>query len=123
LDLQQEWKKSFGTDLGFPQAGIFVSDDLIRSNPSFVKNYIQVLNEGMDWINENPGKAGEYAEEMELGLPAAVVEKSMPGNNIKHEYVKDIRAALDSFFEALYDFNPDTVGGKVPNDELYYEIQ
>ena len=123
LDLQQEWKKSFGTDLGFPQAGIFVSDDLIRSNPSFVKNYIQVLNEGMDWINENPGKAGEYAEEMELGLPAAVVEKSMPGNNIKHEYVKDIRAALDSFFEALYGFNPDTVGGKVPNDELYYEIQ
>lgn len=77
----------------------------------------------MDWINENPGKAGEYAEEMELGLPAAVVEKSMPGNNIKHEYVKDIRAALDSFFEALYGFNPDTVGGKVPNDELYYEIQ
>ncbi|HEY8499540.1 MAG TPA: ABC transporter substrate-binding protein [Clostridia bacterium] len=123
LDLQQEWKKSFGTELGFPQAGIFVSDELIRSSPGFVKKYIQVLKEGMDWINENPGKAGEYAEEMELGLQAVIVEKSMPGNNIKHEYVKDVRAALDSFFKVLYDFNPETVGGKVPDDGLYYEIQ
>jgi len=123
LDLQQEWKKSFGTDLGYPQAGIFVSEDLIRDNPGFVKSYIQVLKEGMDWINENPKQAGEYAEEMELGLPAAVVEKSMPGNNIKHEYVKDVRAALDSFFKVLYDFNPETVGGKLPDDGLFYEIR
>jgi len=123
LDLQQEWKKSFGTNLGFPQAGIFVSEDLIRNNPDFVKRYIQELKEGMDWINENPKQAGEYAENMELGLPAAVVEKSMPGNNIKHEYVKDVRADLDSFFEVLYEFDPETVGGKLPDDGLYYEIK
>lgn len=123
LDLQEEWKKSFGTEIGYPQAGIFIKEELINTNPGFVKDYINELAEGMDWINENPGQAGLYAEEMELGLTAEVVEKSMPGNNIKHKLAWDVRKDLDDFFKVLHDFNPETVGGELPDDDLYYEIR
>lgn len=123
LDLQEEWNKAFGSTNGFPQAGIFVKEDLLNENANLVKDYIQVLEDGMNWLNENAAEAGTYAEELELGFPAAVVEKSMPGNNIHHKLATDVREALDELFQTLYDFNPATVGGELPDDGLYYEIK
>ncbi|NLY19330.1 MAG: ABC transporter substrate-binding protein, partial [Clostridiaceae bacterium] len=123
LDLQEEWKKYFNTKAGFPQAGVFVKEELINTSPGFVKDYIALLSDGMAWINENPAQAGAYAEEMELGLPASVVEKSMPGNNIRHELVGYIKKELDDFFRVLYDFNPKTIGEAIPDEGLYYEIR
>lgn len=124
LDLQEEWKKAFDLEnAGYPQAGILVKEDLINNDPELVKEYIKVLADGMDWINENPAEAGKIAEELELGLTADIVEKSMPGNNIRHEYVSDVREELDRIFEIMYEFAPETVGGKLPDDGLYYEIK
>jgi len=77
----------------------------------------------MTWINENPAQAGVYAEEMELGLAAAIVEKSMPGNNIRHEPVASIKKELNDFFKVLYDFDPKTIGEAIPDEGLYYEIR
>ena len=120
LYLQEEWNKAFGSLQGYPQAGILVKEDLINSDPGLVKDYLKVLAAGMDWINENPAEAGAIAEELELGLAADIVEKSMPGNNIRHEYAADVKEELNRLFEIMYDFNPDTIGGKIPDDELYY---
>lgn len=123
LDLQEEWNKAFGTDAGYPQAGILVKNDLIKSNPELVKQYIGILEEGMNWLNENAGEAGVYAEELDLGLPAAVVEKSMPGNNIRHRYIADVKEQLNDFYEILFEFSHETVGGELPDNGLYYEIK
>ena len=123
LDLQEEWKKSFETTAGYPQAGIFVKEDLINESPGFVKEYVNILADGMAWNNENPSLAGVYAEEMGLGLQAAVVEKSMTGNNIRHEFIGDVKKELNDFYKILFDFNPTTVGGAIPDEGLYYEIR
>lgn len=123
LDLQEEWKKSFNTSAGYPQAGIFVKEELTNTSPGFVKDYIEIVADGMAWINENPAQAGVYAEEMELGLPAAVVEKSMPGNNIRHEPVENVKKELNDFFRVLYDFDPKTIGEAIPDEGLYYDIR
>lgn len=122
LDLQEEWKKAFGSSESYPQAGILVKEDLINSDPQLVKDYIKNLADGMDWINENPKEAGVIAEELELGLAAGIVEKSMPGNNIRHRYVTDVKEQVNHLFEIMYNFNPETIGGKMPDDGLYYEI-
>ena len=123
LDLQQEWNKAFDTEKGYPQAGIFVKDELIQNAPQLVKNYLKALEEGMVWLNENPADAGLYAQELEMGLPAAVVEKSMPGNNIRYQSVANVQKELKDFFQILYDFNPATVGGVLPDDGLYYGLK
>lgn len=122
LDLQEEWSKAFGSAEGYPQAGVFVKDELIQKAPDVVKDYLQILEEGMTWLNENPDQAGVYSEELELGIPAAVVEKSMAGNHIRYKAAADVRNELDDFFGILYDFNPDTLGGAIPDDDFYYEI-
>lgn len=123
LDLQEEWNKAFNTTIGYPQAGILVREDLIQSSPALVKDYLKVLEEGMNWLNENPGEAGLYAEEMKLGLPAAVVEKSVPGNNIRHKLIPEVKQELNDFFRILYDFSPETLGGALPDDGLYLEMK
>ena len=120
--MQEEWKKAFGLSQGYPQAGILVREDLINSDPKLVKDYIKVLADGMDWINENPEEAGVIAEELELGLAADIVAKSMPGNNIRHEYAADVIEELNQLYEIMYEFNPETIGGKIPDDGLYYQI-
>lgn len=119
LDLQQEWNNVYETESGYPQAGIFVKDELIQNAPELVQKYLKVIEEGMVWLNENPAEAGQYAQQLELGLPAAVVEKSMPGNNILYRSAAQVQKELKDFFQILYDFNPETVGGTLPDDGLY----
>lgn len=123
LDLQQEWNKAFNTESGYPQAGIFVKDELVQNAPSLVEKYLKSIEEGMGWLNENPAEAGQVAEELELGLPAAVVEKSMPGNNILYQPAAQVQKELQDFFQILYDFNPETVGGALPDQGLYYGLK
>lgn len=123
LDLQQEWNKAFDTESGYPQAGIFVKDELVQNAPSLVEKYLKSIEEGMGWLNENPAEAGQVAEELELGLPAAVVEKSMPGNNILYQPAAQVQKELQDFFQILYDFNPETVGGALPDQGLYYGLK
>ena len=93
-----------------------------------VSNVRKSVEEAINWeceiiknyANEN---RGVYAEEMGLGLQAAVVEKSMPGNNIRHEFIGDVKKELNDFYKILFDFNPTTVGGAIPDEGLYYEIR
>lgn len=123
LDLQQEWNKVFETESGYPQAGIVVKEELIQNAPELVEKYLKIIEEGMVWLNENPADAGLYAEALELGLPAAVVEKSVPGNNILYQNASQAQKDLQDFFQTLYDFNPETVGGVVPDQGLYYDLK
>ena len=68
---------------------------------------------------DHPAEAAALAEE-HLGMKAAVVEAAIP------QYGPDLQkrpgrlGELDTFYNLLNDFDPSMIGGKLPNDGLYY---
>ena len=64
-------------------------------------------------------EAAALAEE-HLGMKAAVVEAAIPNMGLTFKSAQDARGELDTFYNLLNDFDPSMIGGKLPNDGLYY---
>lgn len=121
LDFQEEWKSVTGQDNGYPQASVIVSKDLIKDNYEIVAKFLDEYSKNIEWINNNPEKAGEYAEELELGMKKAVVSKSLAGSNIKYVSVAEAKDSIKSYLTVLKDFSADTIGGQMPDEKFYFE--
>ena len=53
-------------------------------------------------------------------MKAAVVEAAIPNMGLTFKSAQDARGELDTFYNLLNDFDPSMIGGKLPNDGLYY---
>jgi|LGOV01.1.fsa_nt_gb NitT/TauT family transport system substrate-binding protein len=121
LDLQEEWTKVSGNNDSYPQAGIFIKNELIENHPELVEEFLLKYEESIKWVNENPSLAGEYSEEFKTGLNAELVKKAIKRSNISYKNAIDSEKALISYYEVLLNFSPDTIGGKLPDDNFYYK--
>lgn len=121
VDLQEEWKNVTGQDTSYPQASLIVNKELIENNPEVLNSFLDMYENSINWVNENPAQAGEYSEGLELGLEKAVVEASIPQSNMMYREAKEAKDAINIYLEVLHDYSPDTVGGQLPDENFYYE--
>jgi NitT/TauT family transport system substrate-binding protein len=121
FDLNKEWSKITGTDKGYPQASLIIKTDLIENNLEFVENFIKTYEESIKWAKENPKKLGEYAEELELGVMKPAIIKGNERINIGSFPIKDSKEEYKAYYKAILDFAPEFIGGKLPDEELYFE--
>lgn len=121
FDFQKEFETAMGLEGGYPQAGLMVKNSVAEAYPDVVNAFIDKLNESCTWVNENPDKAGEYVAELDMGIPAPIVVKSMPGLNIRHENAFEHKDSLEALFNILLEASPDSIGGKLPDEGLYFK--
>ncbi|WP_105618595.1 ABC transporter substrate-binding protein [Vallitalea okinawensis] len=121
LDLQEEWKNVTGQDTSYPQASLIVNKDFIESNPEILNTFLDMYEDSINWINENPAQTGEYYESQELGLEKAIVEASIPQSNIMYKGANEAKDAINTYLEVLHNYSPDTVGGQLPDENFYYQ--
>ncbi|PHS30863.1 MAG: taurine ABC transporter substrate-binding protein [Alkaliphilus sp.] len=121
LDLQEEWAKATGSDAGYPQAVLVISNELIESRPDVVANFLREYEAGIKWLNENPEQAGNYSEELQLGLNAKIVTKSIERSNIMFKNAKDSKEAIMQYYKILHGFSPEVIGGKLPDEGFFLQ--
>jgi len=120
LDLQKEWGDATGLADSYPQASIVISGNLIDNNPEFVRRFLQEVEQSVAWLNANPRTAGTWAEELQIGLTASVVERALPRSNIRFVPAIRARRAIEQYLKVLFDFAPESVGGRLPGENFYY---
>ena len=101
-------------DLTFLQAGVFAKSSL---SIEVIDRYLVLLEESVNFVNNNKEEASEYATALELGLPAKeVLVKAIPGASIHYLTAKDAKDSL----EKLVSLNPSLFGGSKPDESFYY---
>ncbi len=121
LDLNKEWSNIIGTENGYPQASLIIKSDLIENDLEFVENFIKTYKESMKWAKENPEDLGEYAEELELGIKKAAIVKGIERINIGTFSIEDSKKEYETYYKSIMDFAPDFIGGKLPDETIYFE--
>ncbi len=122
FNLQEEWKSATGTTDSYPQAALLIKGDLIANHPMVAKAFLDIYSISISWINKNPEKAGAYADELEIGLPGKLVGKAIPRMNLMFKNAADSKTALETYYKVLFDVDPKTIGGKMPDDNFYFVI-
>lgn len=121
LDFNEEWSKITGNEYGYPQASLIIKADLIDNYRDFLDKFLNLYEENLKWIMENPELAGQYMEELELGMNKDIVVNGIGRMNIYPFSIDDSIEYYQKYYEVLLNFAPDVIGGQIPDEEFYLE--
>ncbi|WP_246552333.1 ABC transporter substrate-binding protein [Vallitalea pronyensis] len=120
LDLTEEWQKVQGEDSPLAMGCIVVNKAFAEKNTELVAAFLDAYKKSIDWVNENPVDAGVVIEKQGILPQAKVAELAIPDSHITYISGKDAEPMLNDLFQILFDFNPISIGGKLPGEDFYY---
>ncbi len=121
FDVQTEWKKGFS--LGFPMSSIVVRKEFLNEHPELVQAFLREFAYNLNYANANPSEVGKLVEKMpELTFTAQIVTASIPRSDFRYESADSAKAAVAKYLKVLYDYDPQTIGGKLPTDDFYAKV-
>ena len=119
LDLQKEWAASSGTANSYPQASLFVRRALADGHPEFLNSFTTEYQASIDRILADPKTAGIKAAAFLESPPAPVIAASIPGGNLAWVSASEARSSIEKYLGVLFDYAPNTIGGKLPDGGFY----
>ena len=121
LDLTEEWESVYGENT-LMQGCIVVRTEWAVAHPKELNKFLEEYEASVNYTTENPSDAAELIVSMGVFAgKSAVAAKAIPNCHIVYIDGYEMACALDVFFETLYDINPQAVGGKIPDSEIYLE--
>lgn len=121
LDLTKEWNKVMGSDSKLAMGCIIVQKSYIEKNKKDFNKFLDEYKKSVDFVNGNVDKASTLIEKYKIVPKAQIAKKAIPNCNIVYIDAKDSKTFMNQFYKVLFDFNPKSVGGKLPDEGFYYE--
>lgn len=118
-DFQHEWGSLYDVT-SYPQASLFVHKNLIENHPEVVESLLSQVKLSVNFANESPEQMAVEAIETGLEMPEAVIVNSTPNSNLIFKTAAEAKDEIHLYLEKLYNFEPKTVGGTLPDDDFYY---
>lgn len=119
LDMTKEWNAvSDGKDL--ITGCVAIRADVVKKKAEKVAAFMADYATSVQFVQENAGEAAKLIEEYSIVPKAAIAEKALPACNIVFIDGEKMKTLAESYFELLFEFDPKTVGGKLPAEDFYY---
>lgn len=117
MNLQDEWATVTGLEPRIPQAGVVVSS-AIADNPAVLSALLDNLTSAVSTVNAATPETVELLAQT-FELPADVIESLIPRLNLDVVPGSDAREDLERFYTELAKFNPEIIGGELPDESFY----
>lgn len=117
LDLTQEWNKVAEGDL--VMGCLVVRKDFADANPAAVAKFLEEYAASIDFIITDETAAAVIAGQ-EIVPAEAIAKKALPNCHIVCLTGADMQPAIEPYFQVLFEANPQSVGGSVPDAAFYY---
>ena len=118
LDLTAEWEKVSDTPL--VQGCLIVRKAFFSEHEASVTRFLKDYAASAAYVNDHHKQSAALMEQYGVLPSAAVAQKAIPNANIVCLTGGEMKAAASAMLQVLYDFNPKSVGGALPDDALYY---
>ena len=122
MDLTKEWDNVQGEGSGsrLVTGVTIVNNDFLKEHEDLVDTFLQEHEASIAFTAEDPDAAAELIAKAEIVAKAPIAKKALPYCNITFISGDEMKAALSGYLQALYDQNPASVGGELPDDGFYY---
>lgn len=121
LDLTQEWNK-VGDGSTLAQGCIVVRTEFAQNHPMEVAKFLEEYKASVEFTNEKPSDVSEMIVAAGIFSAAPVAAKAIPKCNICYVEKTEMATYLNGFFSALFEIAPASIGGKIPDNGIYYGI-
>lgn len=120
IDLNEAWKKASSNASQLYTGCIVANKDFAENNKEFIAEFLKQYEVSVNWVNENPKDASLLVEKNEIMPSAALVEKAIPFCGITFLHAQEEKTGLNNYYKILFDSNPASIGGKLPDDAFYF---
>lgn len=121
LDLTEEWDKAVDSKSVLSMGCLVVRKDFAEKNPNAVNAFLQEYQKSVNFTNDSPADAAKLIEKYEIVASAAIAEKAIPNCHIVYIDGDEMKSKTKDLFQVLFDANPKSIGGSLPNDDFYYQ--
>lgn len=120
LDLQKAWGVSFNREGRIAQAGITLVGKQ-RNNPQLAERIAEEYKKSLAWCIEKPIECGEMIAKHVPMLNAEAVADAMAVSQMNAVPAMEAREEVEFLLQELFDKNPSMIGGKLPDDDFYWQ--
>lgn len=118
INITEEWEKTGECTLAM--GCIAVNAKFYEENKEAVKAFLADYNESVNYVNANIDDAAALIEKHDI-MPAAVAKKAIPNANIVCYTGAEMKQALSSCYNVLFNQNAKIIGGQMPGDDFYVD--
>jgi NitT/TauT family transport system substrate-binding protein len=118
VDLNQAWSDLDNGSL-FLTGVLVVRTEFAKEHPEQIDAFLKEYEASTQWVNANVADAAQLVEKYDI-VKAAVAEKAIPACNITYLAGQQMKDATTGYLQVLFDQNPKSVGGQLPDDGFYY---
>lgn len=120
MDLDIEWAAVTPEDPTMPSTAILVRKDYARDHWKDIQAIAEAWNRSTEFVNQYPEKAALRIAYHKIVPEAAVALRSIPRCRLYFRYADEIRPAIQGNLKVFLTFNPDAIGGRLPDEKFIY---
>lgn len=124
FDFNEEWAK-LGENSAITMGCVVVQKKFAEENPAVVENFLKAYEESVNFTNseETLPQAAELAVNYGIIPAAPIAQKAIPQCSIVFVAGDEMKSIAGEFLSILFDANPASVGGKLPEADFYYNAK
>ena len=119
FSLNDEWSKYQGIPLA--ETAFMAKKRVIKNNRQMVEKLISGYETSTKWVNQNPDSAALLIVKYNILPNAEVALNAIPRSNLKFVRAKGIQPQIEDYLNIFYRMNPDIIGGKIPDEDFFYQ--
>ncbi len=122
IDLTDEWEKSVNNNSALTMGCLIAKRGFIDENREAINAFLDEYKQSVQYTNSNIKEASELSEKYEI-MPKDIAENAIPKCNIVYIDGDEMNLKTKGFLEILFNFDPKSIGGKIPSEDFYYKKQ
>ena len=119
LDLTEEWNKC-STDSTLVTGVVVVRTEFLEQNEAAFSQFMDDYAASAEYVKKNISDTAALIEKYDI-VPAKVAERALPFCNINFISGIEMQTLVNGYLSVLYDANPQSVGGALPDDNFYFK--
>lgn len=118
--INDTWKEINESKNGYPQSTLIVKSSFARENEEFINCLLGQMSNSIEWANRNGEKVGQYAKEIGSSIEPSIISKSLERSNLKFIKIHNSKQDYEDYFSKLGSFDEKSLGGKLPDEGIYF---
>lgn len=119
IDVTEAWN-ALDNGSSLVMTAVVVRTQFLEENQAAVDTFLKEYAASIDYVNNNADAAAELIAGYGIAPSAGIAKKAIPQCHLVCITGKDMAPAISDYYEILYGMNPAAVGGKLPDNGIYY---
>lgn len=120
LNLTEEWNKVCSTEL--VQGVVIARKSFVNEHPEAIEQFLREYEKSSAFVNENIDEAAKLIVDAGILGNVEIAKKAISNCNISFSKGEAMHKAVEGMLTVLFEANPKSIGGKLPDKDFYYGI-